>query len=239
MAKIITSTTNPYVKHLVKLRLDAAYRKKERKVLIEGKHTVSEHTKLRSLIVSNQSLLSANLHADEIYLVDEAIIKKISGLEHPEGILAEVDMPEESTLKHCKKLLVLDGISDPGNMGTLFRTACAFGWEGILLLANCCDPFNDKALRASKGAIFKLPYKHGNIETLKLLSNELTPLCADLEGEAPEKFKNQPLLLVIGNESQGLSDSVKNFCRPITLPMQNMESLNASVAGGILLYLLK
>lgn len=238
MAKIITSTANPYVKHLVKLRLDATYRKKERKVLIEGKHTVSEHKRLKSLIVSNQTLLST-LEAEEIYLVDEAIIKKISGLEHPEGILAEVDMPAESSLNHCRKLLVLDGISDPGNMGTLFRTACAFGWEGIFLLPNCCDPFNDKALRASKGATFKLPFKHGNLEELKFLSKELTPLCADLQGEEPEKYKNRPLLLVIGNESKGLSDSVKSLCKPITLPIQNMESLNASVAGGILLYLLK
>lgn len=236
MAKIITSLSNPYVKHLAKLRSDSAYRRKTKRALIEGKHVVAEHGRLHSLIVS-KSELAKNLQAKEIYFADEAIIKKISGLENPEGILAEVDLPDESSLEDCQKLLVLDAISDPGNLGTLFRTACAFGWQGILLLPNCCDPFNDKALRAAKGATFKIPFKQGSIADLK--KTNLLHLAADLEGEPPEKYKDQPLSLVIGNESQGLSSEIKKTCLPITLPMQNMESLNASVAGGILLYILR
>lgn len=239
MAKIITSTSNDYIKHLAKLRNSSSYRKVKKKVLIEGKHIIQEHPKLCTLIVKENTTTS--LSADEIIYVNDAVLKKISGVENPEGYLAEVDMPEESPLTNCKKLLVLDAVSDPGNLGTLFRTACAFGWSGIFLLPGCCDPYNDKALRAAKGATFKIPFRSGSFEELKALaiSSKLIPLCADLEGDAPEIYSNQPLLLTIGNESLGLSQKVKTFCKPVTLAMHEMESLNASIAGAILLYILK
>ncbi|KAF3362519.1 putative tRNA/rRNA methyltransferase YsgA [Chlamydiales bacterium STE3] len=239
--RTITSLSNPYIKHLTKLRQNAFYRKQEKRAVIEGKHLVYEHSYLHALLVTDKALIPASTNAKGIYLIDEAIMRKISGTEHPEGIIAEVNLPDESPLIHCQSLLALDGVSDPGNLGTLFRTACAFGWPGIFLLPNCCDPFNDKALRAAKGATFKIPFRQGSFNELKEIAeiSKLKPLCADLSGSPPETFSSENILLVIGNESKGLSHEVKAYCKAITLPMQDMESLNASVAGGILLYLFR
>ncbi|MGK5594488.1 MAG: TrmH family RNA methyltransferase [Parachlamydiaceae bacterium] len=239
--RTISSLNHPYIKHLVKLRQNASYRREQGKILLEGKHIIAEHPSLLAILIQDPQLLTPSMNAQEIVLVDSAIIKKISGTQSPEGIIAEAMMPEERPITHCQKLLALDGISDPGNLGTLFRTACAFGWTAIFLLPNCCDPFNDKALRAAKGATFKIPFQQGSLDDLKQIANtnQLTPLCADLSGVAPEEVTTTKVLIVIGNESKGLSKEVKDYCQAVTLPMKQIESLNASIAGGILLYLFK
>jgi len=244
MAKIISSLTNPLVKHLVHLRADADYRQEQKLVLVEGRKLIAELGTLHTIVTTDLQLIPEGCQAAEVFLASESVLHKISATKNPEGIVGEVDMPAESRLKGVERLLALDGISDPGNLGTLLRTACAFGWGGIFLLPNCCDLFNDKALRAAKGTTFKIPYRKGDWEALKKLavSEQLTPLAADLEGKSPEKFANAAkVLLVIGSEAKGLSAQAKKFCTSITLAMakNSVESLNAAVAGALLLYLLK
>ncbi len=237
----ISSLNHPYIKHLVKLRQNASYRREQGKILLEGKHIIAEHASLLSILVQDSQLITPTMKAQEIFLVDSAIMKKISSTGNPEGIVAEAQMPEKKPIVHCQNLLALDGVSDPGNLGTLFRTACAFGWTAIFLLPTCCDPFNDKALRAAKGATFKIPFQQGTLNDLKKIvdANQLKPLCADLSGVTPEEISTKKVLLIVGNESKGLSKEVRNYCQAITLPMKQMESLNASIAGGILLYLFR
>lgn len=239
--RTISSLNHPYIKHLVKLRQSASYRREQGKILLEGKHIIAEHASLLAILVQDSQLITPTMKAQEVFLVDSAIIKKISGTENPEGIVAEAKMPEKKPITRCQNLLALDGVSDPGNLGTLIRTACAFGWTAIFLLPNCCDPFNDKALRAAKGATFKIPVQQGTLNDLKKIvdANQLRPLCADLSGVAPEEISTKKVLVIIGNESKGLSEEVKNYCQAVTLPMKQMESLNASIAGGILLYLFR
>ena len=236
----ITSLQHPLVKHLVKLRTNRSYRTAEKKVLIVGENLVKE-IPLSTLLTVNEA--PKELKFEKHYIVTEAIMKKITGLEHPEGIAAEVYMPAEATFKSVKRLLILDGVNDPGNMGTLIRTALALGWEGVYITSNSCDPFNDKALRAAKGATFRLPLAFGDWDDLKsLLSrHQINPYAADMGGSPIQEIdKNQSIALIMGNEARGISSEADQLCTKIAIPMSGkMESLNVAVAGGILMYCLE
>lgn len=239
MIKKVESAQNPLVKHLVKLRQDRSYRYENKLVFVEGKNLIQELTSAVRLFALNENDFPTHLKAEESFLVSPSVMQKISGVKSPEGIIAEVQMPKEVSLLQKRFLLAIDGISDPGNLGTLLRTALAFGWEGAFILEGSCDPFNEKALRAAKGATFRLPLVQGTWEAL--LQSPLPRYVADLKGKS---MKELPLekgaILVLSNESQGASLKAKTLCQPITLPMSNeMESLNVAVAGGILMYGMK
>ena len=114
-------------------------------------------------------------------------------------MIAEIEMPKESTLEKCRFVLALDGVADPGNLGTLLRSALAFGWEGIFLLENSCDLFNDKAIRAARGATFRLAFASGSWEKLQEIIKKYKwePYAADLTGISPEKIKGKKSLLLV------------------------------------------
>jgi TrmH family RNA methyltransferase len=236
----ITSLQHPIVKHLVKLRTNRSYRTKEQKVLITGENLVKEVPIINLFVVGK---IPAGLKADKCYVVTESIMKKITGLEQPEGIAAEVKMPSEAIFEDINRLLVLDGISDPGNMGTLIRTALALGWEGAYIISNSCDPYNDKALRAAKGATFRLPLSFGNWDDLTgiISRNKMTSFAADMDGTDIKQIKEtQKIALVLGNEARGISPEAKQRCTKVAIPMSGkMESLNVAIAGGILMYCLE
>jgi TrmH family RNA methyltransferase len=117
------------------------------------------------------------------------------------------------------------------------------GWEGAFLVGEGCDPFNEKALRAARGATFRLPLRTGSWDELQALAteNHWVPLVADLDGKAPSSFHEiKQGILVLSNESHGPSDAALRFCQKVSIPMSGkMESLNVAVAGGILMYALK
>ncbi len=239
IAKEITSLQHPIVKHLVKLRKSSAYRKEQRRVLVVGTKQVRE--------LIEMGLVKALFSSDSIdappfdpaqgrhYKVTPDIIKKISGVVSPEPLAAECLLPDSVDLSHKQMVLVLDGVSDPGNLGTLLRTALSFGWDGAFILPSCCDPYNEKALRAAKGATFRLPLQFGTVEDLKKMHSHHVYI-ADAKGQAASFQK--PILLVLGNEANGVSPAVRALGQPIAIPMKgDMESLNVAVAGGILLYL--
>jgi TrmH family RNA methyltransferase len=196
-----------------------------------------------TIITLDRAFIPQGVDSDRIYLVNEAVMTKLTGVLSPEGILAEVPLPNWDTLKNKKWIVALDGVSDPGNLGTILRTALAFGWDGVYLLENTCDPFNDKALRAAKGATFKIPLASGSWEQLAKIAqeNQLEIIAADMNGTEIETLdKKKGKLLVLGNEGQGLSKHVKDHAKKVSIPMSGeMESLNVAVAGGILMYALK
>ena len=244
--KEITSLQNPLIKHLVKLRDDRKYRYEKKKVVIEGKKIVEELLLQYAqgfLFVTDPLLVPKEARGKDCYLVTKDILKKISGVQAPEGVIAELPFPPEADFEKVNYLLALDGVSDPGNLGTLLRSALALGWDGVFILNNCCDPFNDKALRAAKGATFKIPIKSGSWEELESIAskNGLIPLAADIKGDDAGKLDHlQKVLLVLGGEAKGLSEKTREICRTITVPISSrMESLNVSTAGGIIMYLLK
>lgn len=243
MTQSITSLQHPLVKHLVKLRGEAAYRYEHKSLVLDGLKPIQEvkrHVQ-KLLFTPNLASLAATFPGEK-WEVSEAILHKISGMVSPEGIVAEVSIPPFISIENSSQVLALDGISDPGNLGTLLRTALALGWDTVYFLPGCCDPFNEKALRAARGAHFKLSLTRGSAEELKewVNNHQIQSLFADIQGEPPEKIiPAKQRLLVLGNEAHGTSKAIRQFCQPVTLPMPgDMESLNVAVAGGILLYVL-
>lgn len=241
---IITSLQHPLVKHLVKLRTENGYRNEHHTLILEGMKPIQEVTsRIEKLFYTPPFAEVASALPGEKWEVTDAIIQKASGMVSPEGIIAEVKMPDFQSLDKQNRVLALDGISDPGNMGTLLRTALALGWEAVYLLPGCCDPFNEKALRAGRGAHFKLTLAAGGPKELErwVKKEEIPSYVADIRGDAPEQIPDdRRRLLVMGNEARGPSAAVRQFCSPLTIPMPGeMESLNVAVAGGILLYFLR
>lgn len=242
----ISSLQHPLVKHLVKLRESREYRYETSRVVISGLKLIQELSSsrpFRTLILEEGFIPSFSCPAVEIYSVPTAVLKKITGLVNPEPIAAELDMPLTQDLSSLNYLLILDGISDPGNLGTLLRTALALGWEGAFLTPGSTDPFNEKAVRAAKGATFKLPVKSGSWQELTALLQEkkYTLYAADAKGKNFSECRiSAPIALALGNEAHGLARELTAAAQLLAIPMSGpMESLNVASAGAILMYALR
>lgn len=234
----ITSLQHPLVKQCVKLRQDKEFREQEKAVLVSGIKLVSELSPVKILIADREW---PEITAEETVITSPEIVKKITGLQNPEGVAAVVPLPPFADLSRSKKLVILDGLSDPGNVGTLLRTALALGWDGAFLTAGSSDPFNEKAIRAAKGATFRLPLCVGSWDALSLLLTGRQVFIADAHGE-PIKGGSQKekISLILGNEARGLSPQAKKIGNTISIPMSpEMESLNVASAGAILMYALR
>lgn len=232
VTKKITSLQHPLVLEWVKLRQNRAFREKEKKLLISGEKMVCE-VSVDTLIALNET---PKVLAKDTYIVNEQILKKITGLTHPDGFAAIVSLPPPQDLTQKKYLLILDQISDPGNLGTLLRTALALDWEGVILTPGTVDLFNDKVLRSGKGAHFHLPYSYMEVE--EILKMNVHFYTADLEGlELDEVEFQKPRALILSNESRGVSPWSELMAQKVKIPMNpNAESLNVAVSGGIILY---
>ncbi|MGM0440615.1 MAG: TrmH family RNA methyltransferase [Chlamydiota bacterium] len=242
MTNKITSLQNPIIKHLTKLRQNRSYRQQQDRVLIAGTKIVKEvlHNTKAYRVLTGAPLDLSELFYEEHHLVTDKILKKISGQEAPEPWIAEVPLPRQELPKTISSLLVLDSLADPGNLGTLIRTALALGWEAVFLLNNTVDPFNDKALRAAKGATFRIPIISGGWPQLKEIieDHNLELLVADMAGEAAHKISKPAL--VLSSESHGASSAAQTLGKSVCIPMSGeMESLNVAVAGGILMHIIK
>lgn len=240
--KMISSLQNPLVKHCVKLRESRQYREEMQSVFITGHKMVDELMRMcqpKRLFFMEKKEIREPIEA---YQVSEAVLKKITGLPSPEGIAAEFPLPKPSALEPISSLIALDRIADPGNLGTLIRTALALGWDGVFLLPGCVDPFHDKTMRASRGALFHFPWASGSWEELSQLKehNNLTAYVADMHGVPISSLsKNVRPLLLLSNEAQGISKEGSHFGIAISIPMKGeMESLNVAIAGAILMYAL-
>lgn len=244
--KKIESLQNPLVKHLVKLKENKSYREKEQKALVFGNKSIHQiEKKMMPLRIfgSSPSDFSFFPECHDFTLVTLPILKKISGMASFHECIAEFSLPSPSTLLNKNYIIAFDEISDPGNLGTLMRTALALGWEGAFILPNCCDPFNDKAIKASKGASFLLPYKQGTHDELVFLCKSLdAPLIiADLEGEKLSPLNKLPkAILLLSHEGSGVKKEIKQFGKLVTIPLSGeMESLNVAAAGAIIMYEVK
>ncbi|WP_194848479.1 TrmH family RNA methyltransferase [Candidatus Neptunochlamydia vexilliferae] len=229
--KTVTSLQHPIVKHLVKLRKERLYRDEKGFLLLEGKKMILEFQgEIETLITTEET----SIPAKNRYVVPPEVIKKIADTSSPEPYLAEVPLPPPAPLEG-KRLIALDRINDPGNLGTLLRTALALGFEGVFLLS-CADPFSPKALRAAKGATFHLPIRQGSEEELLSLMSNRHIYVADAQGMENTTFTT-PLILVLGSEAHGPSPALKSQGTLISIPMSDKaESLNVAVAGGILMH---
>ncbi len=240
LPKEITSLQHPLVKHLVKLRKERKVRWEENSVVIFGEKTVRERKRVKRLFIARGVSPPNALIYDEIFSVTLEIMSKISGHPKPEPFAAELPMPQPARLKGKEKLLALEGVQDPGNIGTLTRTALALGFEGLFLFANCADPFNDKALSAARGATFSLPYQTGTAKEFWqwVKEEKLSPYVGHIDGQPLRLAQFQkPLVLILGNETHGPTELTKAQGQCITIPTHDAtDSLNVAIAGGILMY---
>ena len=246
ISREISSLQHPIVKHFISLRKSRSYRYENQSVCIVGNKMIEElshQNTFSTILVEKGFPLPSFIRASQVFFVTPEILKKVSGVESPEQIVAEIPLPKEDPLEHKKFLLVLDQISDPGNLGTLLRSAKAFNWEGVFITESSCDPFNEKALRAAKGATFALPIRLGSWQDFVTIAKKNNMHCfvADPRGKSFQNISfTPPLALILSNESHGSSQEVKNSCMPICIPMEGaMESLNVAMAGSILLYNMK
>lgn len=179
------------------------------------------------------------------YEVDAAVLKKISTEVTPQGILAVVEEREFRPADLNGSLMCTDAIQDPGNLGTMLRIAHWFGLGAVILLGDCVDISNPKCIRSSKGSIFHIPHvKIGTVNELRQNFPKQRLLIADAhEGRAAGEFRSlrDDFILVIGNESHGVSDAWKKITgEHITLAaLGGAESLNAAMASAAILALLK
>ena len=197
------------------------------------------------------------LRAARAVAVTEGVMRKLAGLESvaPGALAAEAEAPRRADLfaapvGSLKRVLALERCQDPGNLGTLLRTAAALGWDAAFLLPGCADPLGDKALRAGRGAAFKLPLGAGSLEDLAALAARHGLACVAAEpraggaggaggaprGGAPAGALAAGVCLVLGSEGQGLSAEARALCTPVGIEMPgDMESLNVAAAGAILM----
>jgi RNA methyltransferase, TrmH family len=241
--KEITSVQNEHIKNISKLHSSKG-RKEQQQFLAEGQRALQSFAQAKWVPINLFAREDMAESAQELFgqapiIVSEQVMNKISTATTPSGMIAVFCYPQTET--ELTAGLVLSSISDPGNMGTLIRSAVAFGSQSIVIVDGC-DPFSPKVIQASAGTIAHIKLFRWSWEELIQNKKDLK-LCALVikDGQAPQDIKEKNLLLVVGNEAHGLTQSqIDNCDMQLTLPMnQTTESLNAAIAGSIALYLLK
>lgn len=181
------------------------------------------------------------LIANRIEVDDVAgdLLQKLSDTETPQGILAVLECTQVPITNNLNFVLIPDQIRDPGNLGTLLRSAAATGVGAIFLPPETTDAFAPKVLRAGMGAHFRMPIHSMSWEEIKSQTKDMDIYIADMDGTSCwETDLRKPLALVIGGEAEGASDEAHRLAtQKISIPMaENVESLNAGVAGSVLMF---
>ena len=242
MMRTITSKDNQKVKLAYSLKLKKN-REKTNLFLSEGKKNLDmaiEAKCVRIVFTKFDLFLDENCNF-EIYKVNEEIINKLSSEKNPEGIVfiaKKIDYNYSPDLYN--KIVYLDDVSDPGNLGTIIRTALAFNYDAVVLSKNCVDFYNEKVISASKGAMFFLPVFYGDLLDFK----DRTIYVSSLDSKAKDLNyiqKTTKFILVLGNESKGVSKEsleLANYIVKIDIS-DKIDSLNVAVAAGILMNYLR
>lgn len=247
-AEIITSRQNPLMTHLRKLASSRSYRKKSGEYLCDGTKLLAEALKwgaeVKTAVFSEGVDIPPLPDGVRAVRVSEELMRAVSPMETPQGALftvalPEVQLPETLSGKHY---LVLDGVQDPGNVGTILRTADAFDCDGVFLVNACADLYNPKTARATMGAIFRREaYTVTAEELFALLRKSGVPLygTALRDDTVPLAEANLARAAVaIGSEGRGLSQQVLDECaKTLKIPMNpRCESLNAATAATVVLW---
>ena len=247
-AETITSRQNPLMTHLRKLASSRSYRKKSGEYLCDGTKLLAEALKwgaeVKTAVFSEGVDIPPLPDGVRAVRVSKELMHSVSPMETPQGALftvalPEVQLPETLSGKHY---LVLDGVQDPGNVGTILRTADAFDCDGVFLVNACADLYNPKTARATMGAIFRREaYTVTAEELFALLRKSGVPLygTALRDDTVPLAEANLARAAVaIGSEGRGLSQQVLDECaKTLKIPMNpRCESLNAAVAASVVLW---
>lgn len=249
----IESLKNPKIKTVKKL-----YTRKGREKLgsffIEGEHLVEEA--LKSDVIINEIFIEENfqipsnwqLNNASVYMIDEKIMKEISETKTPQGVGAVCELLGRKPLSIEKpgKYLLIDQIQDPGNLGTIIRTADSAGLSGVILGNGTVDMYNSKVIRSTQGSLFHLPIVKADLsETVEILKRKNIPVFGTALNEKAIEYKmvsaQDSFALIVGNEGSGIStELLTKTTENLYIPIYGQaESLNVSIAAGILLYHLR
>lgn len=237
---IISSKDNAIIKKVSSLG-DKKFRKLYGEFIVESVKAVDECINAGmdiSLVICTENLSERYPNAQ---LVTDGVFAKISTEKTPQGVLAVVKKPEIALTAPTGNSLLLDRLQDPGNLGTIIRTANAAGYDDIYLV-NCTDAYSPKAIRASMGGVFRVRLYEGGYEEIFNALNGVELLCADMDGEDVFSFiPSDRFCLCIGNEGSGLSEEVvARSAHSVRIPMrESCESLNAAVSAAVAMYALK
>lgn len=237
---MIESLDNKKIKELRKLK-DKKYRDKEKKYLVEGIHLVLEAYKKGDLL---EIILGENEDVDilvsKVY-VSNQILKSLSSLETPYMVIGVCKYPNED-LELGDKLLILDGVQDPGNLGTIIRSSVAFNISTVVLGNNCVDLYNSKVIRACQGMNFHINIIRRDLKDFitNIKKEDYYILGTNVnDGSDLKSISNlSKYAIIMGNEGNGVSKEIQDMCdRNIYIKMNDKcESLNVAVATSIILY---
>jgi RNA methyltransferase, TrmH family len=248
---MIASESNPKIKLVRRLQTERRVREREQLLVVEGVRWLAE-------LVAPDAPKPVMLFATAVFLADPAhqpllqklpldplvvppqLMAAMSGTSTPPGILAVLPWPELAWPNQPTLLLILDNLRDPGNMGTIIRTAAAAGVDGVLLSPGCVDPFNPKVVRSSMGGILRLPLQPARWAEIAQQTAGLAVYLA--AGEAKQVYTAvdwlPPSALIIGGEADGATSEARSIKQTaVAIPMaRHTESLNAAVAASIILF---
>lgn len=230
---MIESVNNEKIKYYAKLK-QKKFRDQEDLFIVEGEHLVNE-AKKRGLVEVIYSLDASN----DATMVSQNVMAKLSSLDTIPRVLAVVRKPKMREIKG--NILILDDIQDPGNLGTIIRSAVAFGIDTIVASNNTVDLYNLKTIRSSEGMLFNINYLKKDLEEfIKSIRNNYTIYNTNVkEGTDLSKLKKrEPFALIMGNEGAGVKEKLQELATDnIYIPMKdNCESLNVAMATSIILY---
>lgn len=240
----INSMSNAKVKKWMKYH-SKKYRDEDHMFLIEGEHLIEEAIQANALDVliirkGNQNIFNFD---GDLYEVSNEVMdklsKNVSSVQYI-GVCRQLNLPMDKE----EKVILLDNVQDPGNVGTILRTAYSFGYDAVYLSEGCADVYNEKVIRATQGALFHLPVYQKKLENeIERLKKKKVKVYATSLHEA--KFlstmeKENAVALVFGNEGQGVRDKIIQMCdTSIKIEMDAFESLNVAIAAGICMYYFK
>lgn len=247
---IISSKTNGAVKMLRELLREKKIRDEREMFAVEGDHLCGEAAGLGGVSLFAYTQQAAEKYpetvrtlsgcAEKSVVITVALCEYISDTKTPQGMFAAAYKPEKRLPENARRLVILDGVQDPGNVGTIIRTAEAFGIDGAVLLSGCADAWSPKTLRASMGSVFRLPFVNCDVEELSGLTEGFTLYGAMLDDSAKRLGKTvfpDKTAVVIGSEGRGISSEAVGICNEkIYIPIKGAESLNAAMAAAVLLW---
>lgn len=236
---MITSVQNETVKEIVKLK-QKKYRDEMNLFLVEGFHLVEEARKANCL-VKVITTLDETFEEETIYVTCQ-VMNKIAFTKTPQPIMAICTKSQSNQIKKDgKRYLLLDRVQDPGNVGTIMRTALALGYDQIIMSEDCVDLYNDKVIRATQGALFQMNVCVMNlsdtIESLQSSGVQVYGTCLHNAQSIETYERQEKMAFVMGNEGKGVSEGILSLCdHCLYIPIQSVESLNVAIAAAITMY---
>lgn len=250
--EMLTSAQNPRLKRVRALLTQSKARKQENRVVLEGERLIRdvyEQGYIPDLVLCHPDFSASKLVGDlwdkdiTSFTVDPKLWSDFTDTEHSQGIIAVFPAPRIELSPKASLLIAVDGVRDPGNLGTIIRTAAAAGADGVMLMHGTVDALNPKALRSGMGAHYRLPVFSADWERLsERLGEGWTWIAADANmlesGPYTGEQWQEKTVLILGNEAHGISaEGKKHAERAVFIPMAlGVESLNSAVAAAIILY---